>query len=290
MVGAAAGWFELRWERDRAVLVARPGYRPPASEPLPDDALPMSRMAAGLRDIRRAWLVAPTARYAHGVLGDRLEAGALRVERRDGRQFEFRLPVDAVFEDLVPRIASLGADGRDSILVVRSTAASGAALAAYRLADAGIEEQAITEPIGTPMRWLNPVGAADFDGDGRNDVAVVWHPHIGGLLNIYSLEGGRFVETARQPGFSNHDIGSTELALHAVGDFDGDGIADLAIRGADRRSLVVLGFAKRNLRRLATFSHPGPLVGPVIAVDLDGNGRADLVYVLGDGSLAVARR
>jgi hypothetical protein len=60
----------------------------------------------------------PTARYAHGVLGDAVEWGALVLtvdmcfgcEVKHVRQFTIRLPENRVFEDIAPRIVDLDGD------------------------------------------------------------------------------------------------------------------------------------------------------------------------------------
>ena len=57
--------------------------------------------------IASAWLADPTTRYDHGVLGDQIEAAALRLRTRDGKVLTYRLPGDSVFEDLEPRIVAL---------------------------------------------------------------------------------------------------------------------------------------------------------------------------------------
>ena len=67
---------------------------------LPEGALPDGRVAIGTHDIARAWLAEPTDRYDHGILGDKIEAGGLVIETRDGKQQTVRLKNDAVFEDL----------------------------------------------------------------------------------------------------------------------------------------------------------------------------------------------
>ena len=59
--------------------------RPPSPKP-PEGALPDGRVATGTHDIARAWLAEPTTRYDHGILGDKIEAGSLTIETRDGKR------------------------------------------------------------------------------------------------------------------------------------------------------------------------------------------------------------
>ena len=72
----------------------------PARPKPPEGALPDGRVAIGTHDIARAWLAEPVTRYDHGILGDKIEAGSLVIETRDGKQQTVRLKNDAVFEDL----------------------------------------------------------------------------------------------------------------------------------------------------------------------------------------------
>ena len=73
---------------------------------VPDDraiapnGLPDGRVTTGTGDIAEAWYSEPTTRYAHAVLGDGIEAGALRVKNQRGEVYTFRLPSTEVFEDI----------------------------------------------------------------------------------------------------------------------------------------------------------------------------------------------
>jgi len=91
------------------------------------------------------------------------------------------------------------------------------------------------------MRWLNPVGVADLDGDGRAEIAAVITPHIGGTLKVYRREGAALVEIAALGGFSNHIYGTPELALSLT----------LALTPGGKTRLLVPDTARRNLRVIA---------------------------------------
>ena len=248
--------------------------------------LPDGAVSEGRRNIRAAWLTGPTGRYAHGALGDGVEASGLAAEDAFGRVAELRLSEAAVFEDRFARIVDVDGDDRDEILVVKSYLNRGAALAAFELTRAGLRPLAESEPVGAANRWLNPVGAADFDGDGRVEVAAVRTPHIGGVLTLYRLDDGVLTEVARYPGFSNHRMGSRRLGLSAIADFDGDGIADIAAPSADRQALRIVSLAGGRLAELARFeSARGPIVTDILAIDLTREGRPDLVYGTAEGFL-----
>ena len=118
-------------------------------------------------------------------------------------------------------------DGRDEIILVEADTARGAALVVFGLraaahaapgASAGLSlvELARSPSIGTAFRWLNPAGFADFDGDGRLDIASVTTPHIGGVLTLYHFRPPQLVPFARATDVSNHRYGQLEQQLAAV--------------------------------------------------------------------------
>jgi len=105
-------------------------------------------------------------------------------------------------------------------------------------------------------------------------------PHVLGRLRVWSLRPEGLREIATFADTSNHVAGSSHLGLSAVADFDGDGIADLAIPSLDRRSLRFITF-KGGVRELVRKSLPSPAVTdfaieheqgkPVVVVGLGGN-------------------
>lgn len=256
----------------------------------PADALPDSQPGHGRNDIETAWLVAPTTRYSHGILGDTTEAAGLRVTMANGQQLVFQLDSDSVFEDLQPRVVDLDGDGRDEVMVVRTYLNRGAALAVFAVRGGDLYLRAETRPIGRSNRWLNPVGVGDFDGDGTLEVAYVETPHIGGTLRIFTLKGNRLTEDGKLSGFSNHGIGSKNLGLSAILDVDGDGSDDLLIPGDGRRNLRIVSFAGGKFRELGRVNHSAAITTDFTLRDRDGNGRPDVAYGLADGSLIVLYR
>lgn len=145
----------------------------------------------------------PTTRYDHGVLGDAVEWGALRMDGPGGPVL-LRLPPTRVFEDIAPRVLPLPGGGW-AALVVESDLAKGARLALYT--HAGL--LAATDFIGQPHRWLAPLGGADLDGDGALELAYVDRPHLAKTLRVVRYHPGdpQLREIAAQPGLTNHRIG-----------------------------------------------------------------------------------
>lgn len=165
--------------------------------------------AEGAERIIRADFIEPTTRYDHGVLGDRIEFGALRVVVQGRGAVIFRLPETRVFEDLQPRLADLDGDGLPEVIVVETEIAKGAQLAIY-----GPEGKiAATPPLGQTHRWLAPFGAADLDGDGRAEIALVARPHLDADLQVWRYADGRLALAAHLAGtVTNHRIGDTVIS------------------------------------------------------------------------------
>ncbi len=109
------------------------------------------------------------------------------------------------------------------------------------------------------------IAAADLDGDGASDLLA---GHTDGVLTIHYGGATPFERTASVPNLSLGNI--------ATGDFDGDGLVDIAAAGGRRIAIVQ--------QSAAGFALAGVLDAPpttasidVAAGDVNGDGRADLV-------------
>lgn len=150
----------------------------------------------------------PTTRYDHGILGDAVEWGALEVTLDNATTRRFVLPETLVYEDTSPRLADLDQDGSPEVIVVETSLTRGARLAIYGPSG----RLARTEHIGRKNRWLAPIGAADFTGDGRLEVAMVVTPHLAGRVELLAYDGTELETIATTSGFTNHRIGDRLIA------------------------------------------------------------------------------
>lgn len=245
-----------------------PEDRRPAPGGLPDALIQMGEKSG---DIGAAWYAGRTNRYRHGILGDAIEGSILRVATSAGRYLKLALPDTEVFEDRYPRLADLDGDGTTEIITIRSSTTHGASVTVYGLRNGELSEIATTGFIGRANRWLNIAGVAGFRGGSGKEIAYVQTPHIGGTLFLYALENGKLFKIGEKPGFSNHQIGSTEMRLSAIADINGDGAPDLVLPSADRRGLRVVGFERGRLIEYGGLNLPAAIDK---AIAVRGTGKA----------------
>ncbi len=184
-----------------------------------------SQVTHGSKDIAWAWLGTPTLRYPHKALGSATHAATLHVLQADSngnlKELVYTLPLHKVFEDLMVRLADLDGDGRDEIIVVESDAVRGSATVVLGVRAKSLIELARSAYAGSTFLWLNPVGVADFDGDGKLDVASVITPHIGGTLTLYHYNPPKLEPFARAMDISNHRMGDPEQDVAAIVELPG---------------------------------------------------------------------
>ncbi len=184
-----------------------------AAETLPHTDFPDSFVTsdAAKSGIKTAWYDDATARYAHGVLGDAIEAGALHAKTTEGKTVSITLETAQVFEDIKPRLADIDGDGRNEIITIRSHNQKGAQIAVYGIMKEtpnSLSLVASTPYIGQAYRWLAPVGIADFDKDGAMDIAYIDRPHLARILRVWSYRAGGLQQIAQKQGLTNHKIGN----------------------------------------------------------------------------------
>lgn len=157
--------------------------------------------------IAKAWYDGGTGRYRHGVLGDAIEPSILRVTSSSGCTYSVELGRPHVFEDIQTRLADIDRQPGDEVITIRSHENYGAQIAVYQLTSSGLALLTETPYIGTPNRWLAPVGIADFNNDGDMDIAFVDRPHLAKTLRVWTYRDGELQEIVSRQGYSNHRIG-----------------------------------------------------------------------------------
>ncbi|WP_157599966.1 hypothetical protein [Saccharospirillum impatiens] len=209
----------------------------------------------------------PVDRYGHFALGRPHEYAQLVATTDRGQDVVLELPGHEVFEDLSPRMVTLTDHGAIRLLAIVSSVDQGARLVLFKLEENQLAILAQSAPIGTPNRWLNPVGVADLNDDGEAEVAAVITPHIGGTLKVYRREGARLVEIDSLPGFSNHVYGSAELELSRavlVG-----GHRQLLVPDVSRKTIRAIRLTRDGLTETERCFLSVPVTGPEALGDCD---------------------
>ena len=206
-------------------------------------------LAEGVREARYA---DPTDRYAHGVLGDAIEHGALEIVTESGRRSRIVLPEPRVFEDTAPRLFDVDGDGGDEVIVVEADNRLGARLSIYD-AEGLVAANAF---IGRRFRWLAPVGvgAADLDGDGAVEIAFVDRPHLRKTLRVFQFGNGGLTPLAELPGVTNHRIGEPDIA---GGIRDCGAGPEMIVATADWARVLAVAFDGAGFRKTDLGPHAG---------------------------------
>jgi hypothetical protein len=201
------------------------------------DALPDTRVVR-VAPGRYALLAGRTERYAHGALGDSIEAErVVLADVRDGLDVATLADPDPVIEGTAPLAADLTGDGTRDVVVTLSDGRSGGRLAAV---DLDGERLATGPGFPTGNRWRHQLCVAPFGPDGEVELAAVETPHIGGTARFHRRDGDEFSVVASHRGVSSHAYGSRNLDGALAGDLDGDGAVELLVPTDARDELLAL--------------------------------------------------
>lgn len=204
--------------------------------------LPEKQVSISVDGRVHAAYTGPSDKYAHGILGDRIEATQLVVVV-DSVFYELDLEDNYVFEDIRPRLYDVDNDGELEIITIRTEVSSGAGIVIYKVRDSQITEYAVLPEIGNRNRWLNPVAINDLDNDGIVEIAWIQTPHIGGILKVAKIAEGTLEAIDEASLYSNHAIGERNLCLSVLTE-EASGLKLVYVPNQDRNKIV--GFALIN--------------------------------------------
>jgi hypothetical protein len=138
----------------------------------------------------------------------------------------------------------------------------------------GTFQAAVNYPAGT---WSVSVAVGDFNGDGKQDLAVANEVSPGTVSVLLGQGDGTFLPAQTYP------TGSAPSSV-AVGDFNGDGIPDLAVANPGGKVSVLLGKGDGSFLPAVQYAAGG---GWLAVADFNGDGHLDLatgsVLLLGNG-------
>jgi len=184
----------------------------------------------------------------------------------------------AVFEGIAPIWVDLNADGEREIILTQSDRENGARLVVYNQAG----EQLSSGPaVGTGYRWRNQLGAVPTGAEGEMEVVDVLTPHLTGRVEFFRLDGDRLVLSAQLEGYTSHVIGSRNLDMGLLGDFDGDGLIEALLPNQERTELAGIRRTEDGAQAVWSIPAGGIISTNLAAVTLDdgrivpGVGRQD---------------
>jgi hypothetical protein len=244
---------------------------------LPINALPDARPVVNRGGQIAIYTGATDQRYAHGVLGDTLEAASLTILNVDGATLavatQIELDGDSVFEGIAPIWADVDGDGADDLITTMSNGVGGAQLRVFRADGAPLADG---EAIGQGNRWRHQLAFGAFGVNGETELVDILTPHIGGVVEYFRLNGNTLERAASITGYSSHGLGSRNLDMAVAGDFNGDGQLEMVV--PDQAQTRIAG-----LQRTADG------IVEIWSLPLDGGLTSNLfALTLPDGRLALA--
>ena len=249
------------------------------------NALPDARILVDERQ-RLLMLTDPTSRYAHGVLGDDVEAGSITlVETRPEPRIVkvIQAPEPQVVEGIAPIWADLDGDGEREIIVTLSDSAGGAQVAAFAEDGTLVAQGPV---VGRGNRWRHQIAVAPFGPQGQLELADVLTPHIGGVVEFYRLQDGRLEIVAQQSGHTSHVIGTRNLDMAVAAAPGRDEQADLLLPSQDRTRLSAVRHGDSGAAVRWTVEAGGTIVTNVAAARLE-NGQVGVAVGRSDGALRI---
>ncbi|MEM8861338.1 MAG: VCBS repeat-containing protein, partial [Chloroflexota bacterium] len=228
----------------------------------------------------------PTDRYAHGIMGDKLEAAAIAlIETRPELKLvsTIQVPDEFVIEGISPIWADFNGDGEREIIVTFANRVQGAQLVVYN--ESG-ELISWGPAIGTGNRWRHQLAVAPFGPNGEMELVDMLTPHIGGPAEFFRWEGDELVKVTEERGYTSHVIFSPNLDMVVAGRFDDSGRVTLIVPTQIRRDLGAIQHWEDGAQTVWTLPLENKLMTNIGAVPL-ADGTISLGVGLEGGSLRI---
>ncbi len=141
--------------------------------------------------------------------------------------------------------------------------------------------------VGTPLTvtgiWPKSVAAGDFNGDGAKDLVMINGSFANRAVRLWlGRDNGTFTS------MGDYDTQGSELESPVVGDFNGDGLQDLAVAhgtsgsgGVSTSVAVLLGQTDGNLSPVVNYPVRIPQAKSITIGDFDDDGRQDIAVATG---------
>jgi hypothetical protein len=237
------------------------------------------------------------ARYAEPVQDGQAIIGwrTVQVRQRDGRILGYRLPEGQVFNDQKPLFVDLGQDSLQEILVVRKDADGGSRMVVLLPKDDTLAAVAETPPA-PDQGLVDPVGLADLEGNGQDQLVLVSSPGGDGYLETYFFEQGKLVRKWRLYGFSTRVPAAGVDGVSAFVDLNGDAVTDILLPRNDLLGLSVISMAGGYSRPLWRQEFSVPLATAFVVVPEATPETATahqprlIAFLLQDGRLGILNR
>jgi hypothetical protein len=140
--------------------------------------------------------------------------------------------------------------------------------------------------IGNGTSTSNSIAAADFNGDGKLDLAETCATLDDQPCNLLLIQSGNGDGTFMQSPAVLIPLAFSGSQSMAVGDFNGDGQPDLAVTNSGANGVNVFLNSEGSLTALAAMPATGEIPTSIAAADFNGDGKLDLA-VANSGSNTV---